>query len=336
MDEAGGLWTANAGYGECRHSRRMGGYSSAWPVGGSVHDLARRQHDVLARPQLHALGVSRDHIRSEARARRWRLAGRHAVIFHRGPPTPPQRMWVALLNAGPYSALCGLTAAALDGLVGFPSVEIHVITPRGTGARPSPGVVIHQSRRFQPATDPHPSRLPPRTRLPRSLIDAATWSTEPVFACALLAAAVQQRLTTAALLSAELAARRAARHRRLLVAALGDIEGGAQSFAEINATRLCRRAGLPGPTRQVVRTDPHGRRRYLDLFWDPPGLCVEIDGSFHMREQDWRLDMDRHNELVVDGAVMLRFPTLTVRLHPDRFLDQIGRALAAPLRHQVS
>lgn len=270
----------------------MPGYSALWPTAETVGDLARRQHEVVARPQLHALGVTRGHLRHEVRARRWRLAGQRAVILHRGEPTPVQRIWVALLNAGPRAAAGGLTAAALDGLAG--------------------------------------SRRPPRTRLDRSLVDAATWATDPVFACGLLAAAVQQRLTTPGRLRVELATRRAGRHRRLLLAVLGDIEGGAQSFAEIDAGRLGRRAGLPAPTRQAVAVDPLGRRRYLDLYWDPPGLCVEIDGAFHLREEDWRLDMDRQNDLVADGRRVLRFPTITVRATPDRFLDQVARALAAP------
>lgn len=307
----------------------MGGYSRAWTTAGSFSDLARQQQDVLARPQLHALGVSRSRVRNEVRARRWRLAGRHAVILHRGPPSFLQRAWVAMLNAGPRSALCGLTAAGLDGLVGFPSDEIHVLVPRGADARPGPGVVIHQSRRFRPPDDLHPAHHPPRTRLSRSLVDAAIWASDPEFACSLLAAAVQQRLVSAARLRTELEARRVGRHRRLLLGALGDIEGGSESFAEIDAARLCRRAGIPAPTRQAVRLDSHGRRRYLDLFWDPPGLCVEIDGRFHMREREWRLDMDRQNDLLLSGALMLRFPTLTLRLDPGRFVSQIAAALAS-------
>lgn len=309
------------------HAAAMPEYSSAWPTADTLDELARRQDDVVGRPQLHRLGVTRDQVRSQVRARRWRIVGRRVVVLHRGPLSPRQREWVAVLSAGPRSALGGLTAAAHHGLVGFASPTVHVIMSRGAGAPPCPGVVVHRSRVFVPERDVQPDRLPPRTRLPRSLVDAATWSTSPAYACGLLAAAVQQRLTSAAKLRAELEPRPAARHRRLLLAALHDIEGGAQSFAEIDAARLCRRAGLPPPTRQAVRTDGQGRRRYLDLFWDPPGLCVEIDGRFHMREDQWRLDLDRQNEIVIDHVRTLRFPVLTVRLEPDRFTDQIARAL---------
>jgi hypothetical protein len=308
----------------------MPGYSAVWPTARTLADLARQQDGVVARPQLHALGVTRGHIRNEVRARRWRIVGRRAVILHRGPPTAAQRVWVAVLNAGPRAAVCGLTAAALDGLTGFAAPDVHVIAPRGTDARPGPGVVVHQSRRFDASIDVHPTRRPPRTRLERSLVDGALWAGDPLSAGGLLAAGVQQGLTTPGRLRAELESRRAGRYRRLMLAILGDIEGGAQSFAEINAGRLCRRAGLPPPTRQAVTADSHGRRRYLDLYWDPPGLCVEIDGGFHMREQDWRLDLDRQNDLVAGGARVLRFPTLTVRVNPQRFVEQIARALALP------
>lgn len=39
--------------------------------------------------------------------------------------------------------------------------------------------------------------------------------------------------------------------------------------------------------------------------------------------------MDRQNEIVAGGLRMLRFPTLALRLDPQRFVDQIRRALEA-------
>lgn len=237
-----------------------------------------------------------------------------------------------MLNAGPRAALCSLTAAAADGLTGFRSDAIHVVVPRRCGARPSAGTVVHLSRRFDPDRDIHPARLPPRTRLPRSVVDAAVWSANDLAATSLFAAAVQQRLVSVAQLRTTLAAAGLVRRRRLLLAVLDDVEGGSHSFAEIDAVRLCHAAGIPPPARQAVRTDGHGRRRYLDLFWPEHGLCVEIDGAFHWQAHEWRLDLERQNDLVLDGLRVLRFPALLLRSDPSQVLAHIARALTQPLR----
>jgi Protein of unknown function (DUF559) len=306
----------------------MPAYSHAWVVGGSVGELAGEQVDVLARAQLHALGASRFRIRDEVRAGRWRIIGAHAVVLHRGPLSETQRHWVALINAGPRSALCGPSAAAADGLVGFSPAKVHVIVPHGTHVRPLPWMRVHWSRRYDPASDRYPARTPPRTRLARSVADAAAWTATPRVACALVAAAVQQRLVPVAQIRAELERTPRSRHRRALLSVLADIEGGAGSFAEIDAGRLCRRAGLPPPTRQAIRLDSHGRRRYLDLAWPEHRLAVEIDGGFHWDANEWQGDLDRQNDLVLDGLRILRFPSALLRLNPDRFLHQLAQALA--------
>ena len=100
------------------------------------------------------------------------------------------------------------------------------------GARPHrlPGVRVHMSRRFS-AEDLHPGRLLPTVRLERAIVDAASWTRAPRRACAMFAAGVQQRLTTAERLASELTMSTPARHHALLAHVLGDIAGGAHSFA---------------------------------------------------------------------------------------------------------
>jgi hypothetical protein len=142
-----------------------------------------------------------------------------------------------------------------------------------------------------------------------------------------MAAAVQQRLVTAIQLQEELAAAGAVRRRRLLAQVLGDIAGGSESFAEINAHRLFLRAGLPGPQRQAIRHDAEGRRRYLDLFWPRQRLCVEIDGAFHRDEREWRLDLERQNDLVAEGIRVVRIPAALLRADPAKAVRHVARAL---------
>jgi hypothetical protein len=115
--------------------------------------------------------------------------------------------------------------------------------------------------------------------------------------------------------------------RQLLFSVVADLEGGSHALGELDAIRLCREAGLPEPTRQAVRTDSRGRRRYLDLWWELYRLAVEIDGMQHMELLIWCDDMIRQNELVIDRGDQLRFPSLVLRTQPAVFTDQLARAL---------
>lgn len=302
-------------------------YSASWSSAPSFDELVSRQAGVVSRAQLFASGVHRTATAARLASGRWQRAGPRAVLLQPTPPTAEQALWAALVNAGPVAALCGLSAAILDGLTGFATRLIHVVVPRGTHLAHLPGVRVHVSTSFDRERDVHPVRLPPRTRLPRSLVDAAMWSPTPATACSVLAASVQQRLVTAPRLRDEITARPRARWRSLLVGVLDDVEGGSHSSLEVRAARLRAQAGLPPPHRQAVRTDSQGRRRYVDLLWPQFRLCVEVDGAFHRDVLEWRRDLDRQNDLVLDGLRVLRFPGVTLWVDPGRFVDQVQQAM---------
>ena len=108
------------------------------------------------------------------------------------------------------------------------------------------------------------------------------------------------------------------RHRRAIDLALADIEQGADALSEIDFVRLCRRFGLPEPTRQAVRMMPDGRRRYLDAEWRLPDgrvVAVEVDGAFHMRMENWIDDQLRQNMVVIGGTRVLRSPASSSGTH---------------------
>lgn len=286
--------------------------------------LAERQDDVVARRQLRASGLSRHLAATQLRCGHWQRLGRQVLVLHTGPLTARQQDWAAVLAMPGTAALAGLTAAARQGLTGFSDDVRHVLVPAGTHVDSRAGVVLHVSRRFT-AANLHPSRLPPQVRFERAVIDGAAWTTSARRACAVVAAAVQQRLSTAARLTLELRAAGYIRHRALLFSVLADIGGGSHSLAEIDFVRLCRRAGLPLPKRQVVRRDAAGRRRYLDA--DFGEVVVEVDGALHLRPLDWWDDMARQNELAIDGRRVLRFPSLVFRTEPEVVQRQLRAAL---------
>lgn len=145
-----------------------------------------------------------------------------------------------------------------------------------------------------------------------------------------MAAAVQQNRVRAEDLEVAITGFPRLRHRALLRLAIADIGGGSQALSEIDFVRLCRRHGLPDPTRQAVRREPSGRRRYLDASWrrrDGRLIVAEVDGALHLAPKRWWDDQLRQNELALADALVLRFPTVIIRTDDALVADQVRRAL---------
>ena len=97
------------------------------------------------------------------------------------------------LLAGPAgAALAGLTAAGLGGLEGFSVPEVYLTVPVGSRKPRRDGLLVHYSSYLGPE-DVHPAKEPPRTRMARSLVDAASWEVHERRARAIILAGVQQR-----------------------------------------------------------------------------------------------------------------------------------------------
>ncbi|MCW2598739.1 MAG: hypothetical protein JWM02_568 [Frankiales bacterium] len=297
----------------------------------ALADVATEQCGVLRRSQFTAYGVSIEVIRSQLRAQRWQEVGPVVIALHNGPLTPEQQTWAAMLSAPGLVAVAGRHAASEYGLTSWDGPVPEIVVPRGhhLPALPFP-VRVHESRRFA-EEDVHPARSPYRTRLERSIIDAATWTPSPRAACGLLAAAVQQRLTQAERLAVALDKVGSVRHCAVMRAVLNDVAGGAQALSEVEFGRFLLRNGLPSPRRQVVRLDGAGRRRYLDVELegtDGTVLHLELDGALHLLVATYWQDMDRGNEMVISGGRLLRYPSISWRLEEARVADQIRRGLA--------
>lgn len=302
------------------------------PLPEAVLQLATEQAGLLRRDQLG--GVSPALVEAQLAALRWREISPVLLACHNGDLTEAQQLWAAVLNADARgrAGLAAWTAAGNAGLSGWQRPSSHVLVTRGTLVTPARGlsVTIHESRRFDPAADLHPAALPPRTRIERSVLDAASWSSRDRSGCGIVAAAVQQRLTTATKLLDVLASLGAIRRRRLLSACLHDVEGGAQAVSEIDFVRFCRRHGLPRPVQQTVRLDGQGRRRYLDAVLVGPNgkpVPVEIDGALHLVALTYWSDMSRDNELWIHRSSGLRFPSYVIRADDPVAVDQLRRAV---------
>jgi very-short-patch-repair endonuclease len=269
---------------------------------------------------------------------RWQRPCRGAIVAHSGPLTEAQILRVSLLAAGPRSALGGLTAAWLDHFRGFGDKDpvgekvIHVLVSPAYKRRtelPWPNMKIHYSRMLTDL-DVHPLWEPRRTRMARSLVDAASWMATDRGAMAVLAAGAQQRRVRVQDLRATLDRMTRVRRRRLMYEILVDVEGGAQALSELDfARQVIRRFRLPEPSRQVGRRDSHGRQRWIDVLFDEWKVAVEIDGAQHITPLEQWDDMERDNDLSADGHQMLRFPAWLVRRNPEIVAAKILSALRA-------
>jgi hypothetical protein len=278
--------------------------------------------------QLRRAGWTPGRIRAQLDAGRWQRWG-YAIARHNGPLTRTQRWQAARLHCGRRALLTGLTAAEAYGLRGWERGEVHVLVPLGarTSTKCPFPLRVHRVRDWDAVRRDRAALVQVR---PQALVVAAGSLADPRSACGLLAAAVQQQITSVAALRRCVEDAGRLRHRRILLAALGDVEQGAQALSEIDFARLCRRFRLPPPVQQLVRREPGGRRRYLDATWrrdDGRLVVVEVDGALHLDARRWWDDQTRQNELVLGDAIVLRFPSIVVRTQAEAVAAQLRRAL---------
>ncbi len=241
---------------------------------------------------------------------------RSVYLAHSGPPTASQLLWAQLLSAGPKAVIGGVAAAELDGYVlprQLPRPPTDIVLPSGRSVEGvADGVRLRCSAHLGPDSI-QVGKPPVRTRLPRSILDAAAWAGSLDRARTILVAGIQQRRVRPTDLRAVLLGLPRQKFRAMMLDVLDDAELGAHAAGELDFAGLCRRYGLPEPSRQVVRKDSRGRARWLDVFFDEYGLVVEIDGLWHMEASIWWADLARANQHEVAGEGLLRFPNFVVR-----------------------
>jgi hypothetical protein len=297
------------------------------------HDLARLlllQDGVVTRSQALRFMTAKA-LYHRVESGRWRLVHRGVYLTHNGPVTGSQRDWIAVLATGRgHALLAGLSALSRFGFRGYADRAVHVLLPaRYRDTDPPRGVTVHRTG-WLPGAEVHGRGRPPSTMPARSLVDAAQWAPNEDRARAIVAAAgYQQRLVTGDEVTRVLDGMRVVRRRALIRATAVDAAGGSHSVSEVEFLNLCRSAGLPVPSRQTVRLDASGARRYRDAYFEPFGVHVEIDGGQHMEVSAWWADMKRQNDMWIQGDRVLRFPAWTLRARPADVAAQLRAALLA-------
>ncbi|GGK56893.1 type IV toxin-antitoxin system AbiEi family antitoxin domain-containing protein [Ornithinimicrobium pekingense] len=325
----------------------MGG--GAGPGGGSVGrptsaerfarrgdiaaQLARRHGGVVRRADLLAEGLTRYDVDAQLRRGVWHRAGVHTICIDGQRPRDEGLLWRALWESGPRSVLDGPSALVVAGLRHWTEKLIHVSVPGNATIRPLRGVRHHTLRDVGPCVLAGLRRTRPEV----AAVRAAQWARTDREAATVLAMVVQQRLVSPAVLLGRWSAVRASRRRRFLDVVIRDVCDGAQSINELDVAAACRARGLPVPTRQAVRTGPRGAV-YLDIFWDKEKVHAEVQGAHHYQGIKVVDDSFRANDLAIGDVdtISLTIPVLGWRLYPDRYLDQVARALLAGRRRRAA
>jgi hypothetical protein len=247
---------------------------------GSFPDPAHRAaaaHGVLSRNEC-VRRFGEGYLRAQLDAGRWSSPTPRVVVRHNGPLTDDQKIWVVLLAAPKGAMLCGVSAAVHDGLRGFTSDELGIVIPLGSSSPRRLRLDLPAEWNVRAGwsgqlglDDVSASAIPPRTRIARSIVDAASERIPAQRSRVLVLASVQQHLTRPLHLQDALSRRGKCRHRALIVESIRDSAGGIESLPEreFDLIRRCRH--LPAPHRQQIMRRNDGRY-YLDNDWPEFGI----------------------------------------------------------------
>jgi len=289
-------------------------------VEGTLAQIARAQHGVVARPQLLDGGISDRQIASRLRA--GALLRVHPGVYrvgHEAPSTEATYL-AAVLAAGDRTRLCGRAAGYLWELVKGrpPPAEIITATERRIE-----GVRTQRARHLD-VQDSGVCRGIPVTSVARTIVDLAAVLPEEALARACHEAGVRYGLTpnaVVAVLERRSNATGAKKLRRIIE---GDVRV-TLSKLEARFLEILREQRLPRP----MTNRPAGGRR-VDCRWPEFRLTVELDSyRFHNSRHAWEQDRRREREARARGDDFRRYTYGDVMEHPTLMLAELRTVFAA-------
>jgi predicted transcriptional regulator of viral defense system len=279
--------------------------------------LAARQHGVVARAQLVALGLSDEAIRKRAVA--GRLHRLHRGVYAVGHPAVTQHGgWMAaVLACGPGAVLSHGSAAQLWGLP-WRQKRIDVTVP-GSGGRQRRRVVIVHRARLEPNEVTNRDGIPV-TSPGRTLVDLADYGR---------VRALKRAVDEAHFLRldmSDMTPRRGRRGSGLVAAVLERHQPGStrtKSDLEEAVLAMCSRFGLPEPE---VNSDTEGYES--DFVWRAARLILEADSrAAHLTPAAFERDRLRDADLTAAGWRVVRVTERRLLAQPDVVAAQLRRLL---------
>ena len=287
--------------------------------------LAARQHGVVSRAQLFALGARAHQI--DDRVNAGRLVPLHRGVYAVGHAALriEGRWLAAVLACGPGAVLSHRDAAALWELASAGTGQVHVSVPGRAGRRRRDGIVVHRPTSLPPeqATT---RRGIPVTSPARTLVDFAEVSRRPALVRAVAQSEVVRVFDLTAVEEA-IAAQPGRTGARRLARVLDDQVGEVsvtRSELEARFLDIAAAAGLPRPRVNAVVAGLE-----VDFLWATLGLVVETDGfRFHGTRSAFERDRERDAVLMAAGLRVLRFTHRAVVRTP-RTVQRTLRDVAA-------
>lgn len=283
--------------------------------------LAGRQHGVVGRRQLQAMGYTRHAIHS--RLATGRLHRLHRGVYAVGHTrlTARGRWMAAVLACGPQAALSHRAAAALHGLRAVGSGAVDVTATR---KHRQAGIRCHQVRRLDPRDITVVDGIPVTT-VERTLLDLAE-TLNPRRLRETLEQTQRERKLSWGRIDA-LIARSLGRHGiaplNAALALLRDEPPVVRSPLEVRFLSLVREAGLPEPLTNAMVDGIE-----VDFFWPAHNAVVQLDGwKFHRSKRTWEEDRAKDARLVIAGRRVVRFTHDRVNGHPAAVVAEVSALL---------
>jgi very-short-patch-repair endonuclease len=289
---------------------------------GAIAALAARQHGVVSRTQLLAVGLGRGAI--DRRVSTARLHVLHRGVFAVGHPVLTRHgVWMAAVLAGGDGAvLSHRSAAELWGIRRSARTPIEVTVPRHRGTRS--GVQYHHI--LLPADEITIRDGIPVTDPARTLFDLASVVTYQQLEHALNEAEIR-RLTSPLPLDALIARhprrKGTAALRRALDKQRQTGETVIRSGFETAFLDFAERHGLPRPR----MNEPLGPYQ-PDAFWPDARLVVELDSyGIHTTRQAFEQDRARDRVLTTAGYRVIRVTWRQLTHEPEQLASELHALL---------
>lgn len=288
--------------------------------------LARRQHWVITRPQLIALGFTSSGIEHRIAAGRLHRVHQGVYAVGRRDLTREGHFMAAVLACGDGATLSHDSAAELYEIRRRHRGPIHVSVPYGRAPR-RPGVEVHRRTNVKPTRR---SGIPV-TSVIDTLVDQAPRLSAPQLERA-VNEAVNRGLTDPDRLRRAVGAMARRRGTRALAKLLDrDTFTVTDSRLEQRLVPIARAAGLPRPQTQVYQ----GQSR-VDFFWPELALIVEADSlRYHRTPSQQAADVLRDQMHAAAELTPLRFTHWQIfhdPAHVRTILERVAQRLRAERR----
>jgi very-short-patch-repair endonuclease len=294
---------------------------------GDIASLAERQHGIVARVQLAALGIGRRAIGHRLESGRLHILYRgvysvgHRVVSREG------RWMAAVLAIGPDAVLSHRSAAALWGMRGTGRGRIEVTVARNPRTRPT--IQVHAAQ--LPADEVTTEHGIPVTTPPRTLLDLAA-----VLDAGQVERAMNEaeflRLTDPTSLDDLVDRHRGRPGTRTIRELLKTHTIGAtitRSELEARFLRFLDDAVLPRP-RMNVSLQLEDRWIEADCVWPDQRVIAELDGhASHATTAGFERDRARDRALQAAGWRVIRITWRQLHEEPDAVARDLERLLKA-------